>query len=275
MSEIGKRIRNKREQMKMTQEELASLLGYRSKTTIAKIENGTNDIVQSKVIEFSKALNTTTAYLMGWEDSKESLNDILQNRIEELGVTLEQVAEKADVSLHWLETIDSFIPGEMDFVVDYTKPLPDMPLDWNEEIEASGPESYEWISRVANVLGLSPSMLRAALARQEIPIPDDLPRVKAKEAFGDITSGRVADSNKEKELLSKYRALDDMGKHTVDTVLDMEYTRCQKAEIHDAEERNNFLDDADPDDENLKIALELGKEIQEYNRNSKNIKKAK
>lgn len=66
MPEIGKRIRSRREQLGMTQEELASRLGYKSKTTIAKIENGTNDIVQSKVTEFAKVLGTTPAYLMGW-----------------------------------------------------------------------------------------------------------------------------------------------------------------------------------------------------------------
>ena len=66
MPEIGKRIRSRREQLGMTQEKLASRLGYKSKTTIAKIENGTNDIVQSKVTEFAKVLDTTPAYLMGW-----------------------------------------------------------------------------------------------------------------------------------------------------------------------------------------------------------------
>ena len=66
MPEIGKRIRSRREQLGMTQEELASRLGYKSKTTIAKLENGTNDIVQSKVTEFAKVLDTTPAYLMGW-----------------------------------------------------------------------------------------------------------------------------------------------------------------------------------------------------------------
>lgn len=67
MAEIGKRIKAKREELGITQEELASRLGYKSKTTIAKIENGTNDIVQSKVVAFAEALGTTTAYLMGWE----------------------------------------------------------------------------------------------------------------------------------------------------------------------------------------------------------------
>lgn len=72
MPEIGKKIRFKREQLNMTQEELAKRLGYKSKTTIAKIENGTNDIVQSKVVEFANALNTTVAYLMGWEDDNKN-----------------------------------------------------------------------------------------------------------------------------------------------------------------------------------------------------------
>lgn len=69
MAEIGKRIRSKREELGLTQEELAARLGYKSKTTIAKIENGTNDIVQSKVVDFAKALNTSVAYLMGWSES--------------------------------------------------------------------------------------------------------------------------------------------------------------------------------------------------------------
>lgn len=69
MAEIGKRIREKRESIGMTQEELAEKLGYKNKSSIAKIETGTNDIVQSKVIEFANVLGTTVAYLMGWEEN--------------------------------------------------------------------------------------------------------------------------------------------------------------------------------------------------------------
>lgn len=68
MADIGKRIKEKREQQGITQEELASRLGYKNKSSIAKIETGANDIVQSKVVEFAKALNTTVAFLMGWSD---------------------------------------------------------------------------------------------------------------------------------------------------------------------------------------------------------------
>ena len=69
MSEIGKRIKFRRETLGLTQEELAKRLGYKSKTTIAKIESGANDIVQSKVKEFAAALDTTIAYLMDWEEN--------------------------------------------------------------------------------------------------------------------------------------------------------------------------------------------------------------
>lgn len=69
MADIGKRIKARREYLNITQEELANRLGYKNKSTIAKIENGTNDIVQSKVKEFATALDTTIAYLMDWEDT--------------------------------------------------------------------------------------------------------------------------------------------------------------------------------------------------------------
>lgn len=84
MPEIGKRIKARRDALGMTQEELAARLGYKSKTTIAKIENGTNDIVQSKVMEFAKILDTTPAYLMGWEQidpyfsGKEASDEVYQ-----------------------------------------------------------------------------------------------------------------------------------------------------------------------------------------------------
>jgi transcriptional regulator with XRE-family HTH domain len=68
MANIGKRIKEKREAIGMTQEELAIALGYKNKSTIAKIENGTNDIVQSKVVEFANALSTTVPYLMSWDE---------------------------------------------------------------------------------------------------------------------------------------------------------------------------------------------------------------
>ena len=68
MSEVGKNILRRRKALGMTQEELATRMGYKSKSTINKIELGINDIVQSKVVKFAEVLQTTPAYLMGWEE---------------------------------------------------------------------------------------------------------------------------------------------------------------------------------------------------------------
>lgn len=70
---IGARIRKRRESLGMSQEELAHKLGYKSRSTINKIEAGINDITQSKVYEFADALRTTPAYLMGWLEDPERL----------------------------------------------------------------------------------------------------------------------------------------------------------------------------------------------------------
>ncbi len=83
MADIGKRIREKRESLGITQEELAVKLGYRNKSTIAKIENGTNDIVQSKVVEFANALNTSTSYLMGWKEESQTQSQPQINQSEQ------------------------------------------------------------------------------------------------------------------------------------------------------------------------------------------------
>lgn len=58
-------IRARRIALKMTQQELANKMGYKSTSTIAKIESGENDIPQAKIIAFANALSTTPAALMG------------------------------------------------------------------------------------------------------------------------------------------------------------------------------------------------------------------
>ena len=62
------RIRERREKLNISQEELAKRLGYKSRSSINKIEIGENDIPQSKIKAFADALQTTPSYLMGWND---------------------------------------------------------------------------------------------------------------------------------------------------------------------------------------------------------------
>ena len=65
MLELHENIRARRIALNMTQQELAKKLGYKSTSTIAKIESGENDIPQAKIAAFASALDTTPAELMG------------------------------------------------------------------------------------------------------------------------------------------------------------------------------------------------------------------
>ena len=74
MSTIGNNISRIRRGLGLTQEDLAKKMGYKSKSTINKIELGINDIPQSKIVQFAQVLGTTPAELMGWneEDKRDS-----------------------------------------------------------------------------------------------------------------------------------------------------------------------------------------------------------
>lgn len=65
MSELSTRVRLRREELHLSQEELAQRMGYRSKSSITKLEKGVNDIPQAKLEELAHALETTPAFLLG------------------------------------------------------------------------------------------------------------------------------------------------------------------------------------------------------------------
>ena len=68
MATLYDRIKSRRTELGLTVEELARKMGYKDKSSISKIENGKADIPQSKIAAFADALQTTPAYLMGWEE---------------------------------------------------------------------------------------------------------------------------------------------------------------------------------------------------------------
>lgn len=68
MLQLYKNIKNRRKELGMTQSELAKKLGYTDKSMISKIENGSIDLPQSKIIAFANALDISPSDLMGWED---------------------------------------------------------------------------------------------------------------------------------------------------------------------------------------------------------------
>lgn len=104
---IGDRVKKLREEKGMTQEELAIKLGYKSKSSVAHIENG-RDIPRSMVVTLADILETTPSYLMGWDDEqKESTpanRSAVIDRINSLtDEQFEKFAAKAEGYLDGLE----------------------------------------------------------------------------------------------------------------------------------------------------------------------------
>lgn len=97
MSILNERIKKCREALGMSQAELAELLGYSDRSTIAKIEKGTNDITQSKIEAFAKALHTTPAYLMGWENNFGEADDDTRNLLKAQQALTKAIEQSSDL----------------------------------------------------------------------------------------------------------------------------------------------------------------------------------
>ena len=71
---IGQRIKARREELNMSQDELAKRIGYKSRSSINKIELDLYELRQTKIKSIADALDTTPSYIMGW-DEESSLGD--------------------------------------------------------------------------------------------------------------------------------------------------------------------------------------------------------
>lgn len=192
---IGERIKKIRTSYGLSTYNLSQMTGI-SQSTISKLENGKRKADSEILEKIALALNVSVDRLSG-----ESVSSIIENRLDELNISLEDVARKANVPFEWLQDIDSFIPSEADdqnefFQGKYQE------LNWDDVIGCS--TSYTLISRVADVLGIPGGILRAALARQEIPLPNDLPRITAKEAFNESISKETLTNNTPPDLAAHF-----------------------------------------------------------------------
>ena len=95
---LGEKVKLRREELNLSQEELAEKMNYKSKTSIHKIEVGITDLPLSKVKELAAVLKTTPAYLMGWEDKKEEKeNNIFSQLTDEELAKLEKFKNMSTV----------------------------------------------------------------------------------------------------------------------------------------------------------------------------------
>lgn len=121
---IGERIKQRRIELDMDADELANKIG-KSRATVYRYENGDIENMPTTVLEpIAKALQTTPAYLMGW-DSIEEMNMKELRAIEESAIeNLRGAFNKKQVD-HF-ELFTNLTLQNQDKVINYTKKLYDI-----------------------------------------------------------------------------------------------------------------------------------------------------
>lgn len=110
---LSEKIRSRRKELKMSQEELASLVGYTDRSIISRIEKGLVDLTESKIMAIAKALEITPEVLVGWEDTmsvveKKDLINKINDARNNKNLSINQVINEVGVS-KWLDETSSEI----------------------------------------------------------------------------------------------------------------------------------------------------------------------
>lgn len=110
-SKIGIKIKELRENKQLSQTQLARMIGYSDKTSIAKIEAGKVDLPQSKIIAFSKALDVTPSYLLDDLLIEVNPSDNIQSSIPKLAHYAQKINEMSNdlitpLIMHYFEKLN-------------------------------------------------------------------------------------------------------------------------------------------------------------------------
>lgn len=76
---IGQRIKARRQELKLSQREMAVRLGYNDHTTLTRIEADKVDLPQSRIVKIAEVLGVSVGYLMGWDEHPEDLGALAAN----------------------------------------------------------------------------------------------------------------------------------------------------------------------------------------------------
>ena len=151
---INDRIKQRRLELNMSQEDLAKKTGYKTKSAISRIESGQRDLTQSQIEIFSKALDTTPSFLMGWENKESKHSSFSDERIiipfsklndegKEKAISYTQdLVDSGKYSKHTKEDTISYMP-EREEMLDYLKEIPMAAFDGKLNIyEMSNEDLY-------------------------------------------------------------------------------------------------------------------------------------
>lgn len=98
---VGNKIRTRREELGLSQEQLATRIGYKTRGAVSKLENGDREISFKKMMEISKALKVDEKYFwVDQEPKKINWSKDLGKRLRELrgSISLNELESKININ---------------------------------------------------------------------------------------------------------------------------------------------------------------------------------
>ena len=104
---IGEKIKQRRLELGWSQRDLAAKMNYSNHSTIGRIESGSVDIPQSKIVLFSEVLGVSIAYLMDWdnENKEQSIDRLSEKRKLLMDFVMSVPDDKAEMLLRVMKSI--------------------------------------------------------------------------------------------------------------------------------------------------------------------------
>ncbi len=194
---VADRIRQRREELKLTQDEVASKLGLGSKASISQIEKSGDDVSMKNVIRLATALNTTPRFLMGFDDKPQEETQF---------TTLNQVYRV-------LKNDKQFDDRAIPVVFGYADEE-----DMLYHIRNYGPIiiPYSRVREVASIYNLSPAYLMG-FTHERKPIENSIDTIE--EELKKVATVDNPNIEEELELIKNYRKASSETKNIVKRIL--------------------------------------------------------
>jgi transcriptional regulator with XRE-family HTH domain len=228
MSITGERLKEQRKKLEMNADDIAAELGV-SRSTVFRYENGYIEKVPVSILEkLAVILHTTPAYLMGWTDDSQDWEQIGND---------EGIYPPNDYKGKYEDFVKAKLYQESDDLIDsfydtYYRAIAYLKSFDCKICEVPNSEKINVITPAGEHLSADMNDLVNNFMIYGSSRPGIKKLLTPRELIG------LTDN--ERSILSKYRSIDEKGKHTVDTILKMEYERCNNdAELLNAAHADN------------------------------------
>ncbi|MEV2911149.1 helix-turn-helix domain-containing protein [Paenibacillus larvae] len=191
----SERIRKLRRALDLTGADVAEKLGI-STQYYYNIERGRRKLSAEVALKLAEIFGVSLDFLMG-----NSIGSLIEKRLDELGMTIEELAKLSNVREDYIRNIEHIMPDPGEY------------------------ERGDKIYRIAKALKMDFNKLSAAYARQEPPLSDEVPRGTLEELYEELQDEDFEDVDLSNNVWAKF-----------DKTIDVEKVKKEAEVIRQADE---------------------------------------